>query len=118
MKETKEDVFQKLLDEYCKDEARIDTLVYEPDQHIPDLDREYFMKRYEEAKQGDSKCPYCHSDGHTRWDNRSVWGSKEILDCYGESNNLFINLSSKTLLEGYAMSEFEIYYCPMCGRKL
>ena len=25
-------------------------------------------------------CPYCHSDGHTRWDNQAEWGSKSIDD--------------------------------------
>lgn len=115
--ETKQDVFLKLLDKYCQDEARIDILVYEPDQHIPDLDREYFMKRYEEAKQGEPKCPYCHSDGHTRWDNRSTWGSKEILDSE-EADDLCINLSHGALLEAYVLSEFKINYCPMCGREL
>ena len=117
MSETKQDVFLKLLDEYCRDEARIDILVYEPDQHIPDLSRQYFMKRYAEAEQFKSDCPYCHSDGHTRWDNRSTWGSKEILDSE-EADDLCINLSHGTLLEAYVLSEFKINYCPMCGREL
>lgn len=47
--ETKRDVFDKLLNEYVDDEIRIDGLVYEPDQHIGELDREYFTTRYAAA---------------------------------------------------------------------
>lgn len=47
--ETKRDVFDKLLNEYVDDERRIDGLVYEPDQHIGELDREYFTTRYAAA---------------------------------------------------------------------
>jgi len=67
--------------------------------------------------EGRPDCPYCHSDGHTRWDNRSTWGSKEILDSEG-ADDLCINLSHGTLLEAYVLSEFKINYCPMCGREL
>ena len=47
--ETKRDVFDKLLSEYVDDELRIDGLVYEPDQHIGELDREYFTTSYAAA---------------------------------------------------------------------
>lgn len=47
--ETKRDVFDKLLNEYVDDERRIDGLVYEPDQHIGELDREYFATCYSAA---------------------------------------------------------------------
>ncbi|XOV23454.1 DUF1642 domain-containing protein [Lacticaseibacillus paracasei] len=47
--ETKRDVFDKLLSEYVDDERRIDGLVYEPDQHIAELDREYFINSYAAA---------------------------------------------------------------------
>lgn len=47
--ETKRDVFDKLLSEYVDDERRIDGLVNEPDQHIPELDREYFTTSYAAA---------------------------------------------------------------------
>ena len=47
--ETKRNVFDKLLSEYVDDERRIDGLVYEPDQHIPELDREYFINSYATA---------------------------------------------------------------------
>nr|WP_191995955.1 hypothetical protein [Lacticaseibacillus casei] len=49
MTETKRDVFDKLLSEYVDDERRIDGLVYEPDQHIAELDREYFINSYAAA---------------------------------------------------------------------
>ena len=49
MTETKRDVFEKLLSEYVDDELRIDGLVYEPDQHIGELDREYFTNSYAAA---------------------------------------------------------------------
>ena len=49
MTETKRDVFDKLLSEYVDDERRIDGLVYEPDKHIPELDREYFINSYAAA---------------------------------------------------------------------
>lgn len=47
--ETKRDVFNQLLSEYVDDELRIDGLVYEPDQHIWELDREYFINSYAAA---------------------------------------------------------------------
>jgi hypothetical protein len=47
--ETKRDVFDKLLNEYVDDERRIDGIVYEPDQHIAELDREYFINSYDAA---------------------------------------------------------------------
>ena len=47
--ETKRNVFEKLLSEYVDDELRIDGLVYEPDQHIGELDREYFTTSYDAA---------------------------------------------------------------------
>lgn len=47
--ETKRDVFDKLLNEYVADENRIDGLVYEPDQHIGEIDREYFAAYYDAA---------------------------------------------------------------------
>ncbi|GAN41563.1 phage protein [Lacticaseibacillus paracasei NRIC 1981] len=47
--ETKRDVFNQLLSEYVDDELRIDGLVYEPDQHIGELDREYFTASYAAA---------------------------------------------------------------------
>ena len=47
--ETKRDVFEKLLSEYVDDELRIDGLVYEPDQNIGELDREYFTTSYAAA---------------------------------------------------------------------
>ncbi|MFD1485375.1 hypothetical protein ACFQ5J_09050 [Lacticaseibacillus baoqingensis] len=47
--ETKWDVFNKLLAAYLKDEERLDKLVNEPDEHIPELDFMYFNKRYNAA---------------------------------------------------------------------
>lgn len=47
--ETKWDVFNKLLAAYLKDEKRLDKLVNEPDEHIPELDFMYFNKSYAAA---------------------------------------------------------------------
>ena len=47
--ETKWDVFNKLLAAYLKDEKRLNKLVNEPDEHIPELDFMYFKKIYNAA---------------------------------------------------------------------
>ena len=47
--ETKRDVFNKLSAAYLEDEKRLDKLVNEPDEHIPELDFMYFNKSYDAA---------------------------------------------------------------------
>ena len=47
--ETKRDVFNKLSAAYLEDEKRLDKLVNEPDEHIPELDFMYFNKSYDVA---------------------------------------------------------------------
>ncbi|WP_125580784.1 hypothetical protein [Lacticaseibacillus suibinensis] len=49
MTETKRDVLNKLLAAYLEDEKRLDKLVNEPDEHIPELDFMYFKKSYDAA---------------------------------------------------------------------
>lgn len=63
-----------------------------------------------------TKCPYCHSDG-SRYDNKSVWGSKEIPELNNFSS-LVINLSNNTLTSANAIDCYSIKYCPMCNRNL
>jgi len=62
-------------------------------------------------------CPYCHSDGSTRWDNKSKWGSKELA-ATTEWHALPINLSDNSLVSTELNASFSIRFCPMCGRKL
>ena len=47
--ETKRDVFNKLSAAYLEDEKRLDKLVNEQDEHIPELDFMYFNKSYDAA---------------------------------------------------------------------
>ena len=47
--ETKRDVFNKLSAAYLEDEKRLDKLVNESDEHIPELDFMYFNKSYDAA---------------------------------------------------------------------
>ena len=47
--ETKRDVFNKLSAAYLEDEKRLDKLVNESDEHIPELDFMYFNKSYDVA---------------------------------------------------------------------
>ncbi|MCF6161958.1 hypothetical protein LDK33_11845 [Furfurilactobacillus rossiae] len=78
MTETKRDVFEKLLSEYVDDELRIDGLVYEPDQHIGELDREYFTNSYAAALPDD--LPVVSKDvSNTMINYRFLWW-KEFLD--------------------------------------
>lgn len=66
-------------------------------------------------------CPYCHSNGSTRWDNRSQWGqwgSKDIADELRTfPNELSVNISFPALFNAGG-NLYRIHYCPMCGRKL
>lgn len=64
-------------------------------------------------------CPYCHSDGHTRWDNQAEWGSKSIDDYRPPkmSTSAVIDLTDNELIVN-GMNGFKIHNCPMCWRKL
>lgn len=65
-----------------------------------------------------ANCPYCHSNGSTRWDNRSKWGSKVIEgNPHSTVSGLAVNISNPALLDGEGHA-YKIRYCPKCGRKL
>jgi hypothetical protein len=66
-----------------------------------------------------ARCPYCHSDGSTRWDNQRKWGAKAIEESTGDMVGcLALNLSDCELLDTSWGHAYTVRYCPMCGRRL
>ena len=99
--ETKRDVFDKLLSEYVDDERRIDGLVYEPDQHIPELDRDYFINGYASALPDDLPViPEAvgnqivedqgeHLSDELHWADQGALGDRKLSNWIADNENTF-----------------------------
>ncbi|RNE05604.1 hypothetical protein [Lacticaseibacillus paracasei] len=139
--ETKREVFDKLLSEYVDDELRIDGLVYEPDQHIGELSREYFTNSYEAALTDETEkqksCPYCHeTDSQSKHAHYGevISDKTEYFD-FVRKHKLYRRVKARIkspendhpklcvtqmnrFREVSVVLDKAINYCPICGRKL
>lgn len=105
MTETKQDVFEDLLDAYGDAIAGGG----QGDNGHP---AEYRL-RYAAATDGDPQCPYCHRTKHHANEYAKINDRQRIT----HSNRLGVNILA-TREPGQPTILQVIHFCPMCGRKL